>query len=656
MTARVHDLEPVVLEASKWSRPPPGRKLDDDGRGRAAGAYHRRMVDDRDRGPKAGDTAHDVSSPTLWTPRQPAEDLTGPATKPLSAGKVPSAVDLDGSRYRMLEVLGRGGMGEVVLAFDEQIGREVAVKRIRSEQPSSEELARFVREARVQGRLEHPAVVPVHDLAVDRAGMPFFVMKRLAGTDMKELIERLREGREPDPAGARRRMLRAFVDVCLAIEFAHSRNLVHRDLKPGNIMLGDFGEVYVLDWGIARTTSADDLESVERPRAPEGPEPVRDDWETRPGAILGTPAYMAPEQRAGEPAGPAADIYALGCILHEIATGVPLHAGPLAEADPSTRRIDCPPELDAICERATALDPAARLASARVLGGAVEAFLEGDRDLAARKELARHHIAEARGALERGDSAEHRRSAMRAAGRALALDPSVTEAADLVTRLMLEPPRPMPDEVEHLLEAIDTASAKAQGRMGAISMTAYLAFVPLLFWTGIRDPRLVAAFAIVSMLAAAQVYVMTRGDKISHSGIYASACINAAVIALVCRLVGPFLIAPTLVLTNLMAYAVHPRFGRIQIIAGVLTLGVAVPWLLEAAGVLEPTYHFEHGSIVLTSPAIRFSELPVQLAFAAVLVTLVAITAMLLRTMAMRQRAATRQIELQAWHLRQLVR
>src|SRR5262249_27012839 len=144
---------------------------------------------------------------------------------------------------------------EVVLARDEHIGRDVAVKRIRSADPSPEQLARFLREARVQGGLEHPAVVPVHDLAVDRDGRPFFVMKRRTGTTLLELLRRLRAGREDEDA-ARRRMLRAFVDVCLAVEFAHSRGIVHRDLKPANIMLGDFGEVYVLDWGVARVLDA----------------------------------------------------------------------------------------------------------------------------------------------------------------------------------------------------------------------------------------------------------------------------------------------------------------------------------------------------------------------------------------------------------------
>src|SRR5262249_6203432 len=145
-------------------------------------------------------------------------------------------------------------MGEVLSARDEQIGRPVAIKRLRVKDPSNEILARFLREARIQGRLEHPAVVPVHELWND-GGQAFFVMKQLAGMTLADVIPKLamRDARalEDFPLS---RLLRAFVDVCLAIEFAHTRRVVHRDLKPANIVLGDFGEVYVLDWGIARIT------------------------------------------------------------------------------------------------------------------------------------------------------------------------------------------------------------------------------------------------------------------------------------------------------------------------------------------------------------------------------------------------------------------
>jgi hypothetical protein len=244
---------------------------------------------------------------------------------------------------------------------------------------------------------------------------------------------------------------------------------------------------------------------------------------------------------------------------------------------------------------------------------------------------------------------------MRAAGRALALDPTATEAADLVGHLMLQAPVAIPREVEQQLEAIDIATGRQQGKIGAIAMTGFLWFIPLLWWTGIRDWPVVAAFAALSLLSPAHVYWMTRKNHIPTAAIYTSAVINAILIGLVCRLVGPFIIAPTLVLTMLMAFAVHPRFGRIPIVAAILTCGVAVPWILEAAGILDPTYTFERGSILLTSPAVTFSAAPVQLAFAVLLVMFSAVVAVLLRSMATRQRDATKQIELQAWHLRQIV-
>ena len=608
------------------------------------------MVDDRDDPEERRNTINDALEATL-SPR-----TESPVTAIGSNQRLSAVVDI-ATRYRLGDVIGHGGMGEVVLAFDEHIGREVAVKRIRAAQPTNEEIARFVREARVQGRLEHPAIVPVHDIAIDRTGKPFFVMKRLAGTEMTTWLDRLRAGKEPDEPAIRKRLLRAFADVCLAVELAHSRGIVHRDLKPANIMLGDFGEVYVIDWGIARAIT--DVEVEQRP----ADDLALDTGETRAGAVLGTPAYMAPEQLLGERAGTAADIYALGCILYEIAAGVPLHAKPRSIADaisaadstPSARRADSPPELDAICERATAVDAAERFQSARALGAAVQSFLDGDRDVLARKELAQHHIAEARAARARGDGEDDRRIAMRAAGRALALDPTANEAAEIVARLMLAPPNEAPVDVERQLEAIDITTGRSQARIGAFAMTGYLWFIPLLWWTGIRDVRVVAAFAAMALVAAGQIYWMSFRNEIPHRAIYLSAVISAVLIGLVCRLVGPFIIAPTLIVTTLMAYAVHPRFGRMSIVAAILTCGVAVPWLLEVAGVLAPTYHFAKGSLVLTSPNVAFAEAPVQLAFAILLVVQSAITAILLRTMSSKQREVTKQIELQAWHLRQIV-
>jgi tRNA A-37 threonylcarbamoyl transferase component Bud32 len=606
------------------------------------------MVDDGEK-----HTQHDGYAATLLTP---------PTGVPITAaGSSNSLRSFDTDRYQLRDVLGQGGMGEVVLAVDGAFGREVAVKRVRREKPSAEEYARFVREAKVQGRLDHPAVVPVHDLAMDESGRPLFVMKKLVGTEMKALLEAVAS--DADPVGARRRLLRAFADVCLAVEFAHSRGIVHRDLKPSNIMLGDFGEVYVIDWGIARAVADPDDEAV----SDEARDSARDlalaTGDTRAGTVMGTPAYMAPEQLLGLRVGVGADIYALGCILFEIAAGEQLHRGMRTiasainpvDARPSQRRADTPPELDAICVRATAHEADARFGTARALGAAVQAFLDGDRDIAARKELAQHHITEARAAIARGDGEDDRRAAMRAAGRALALDPTANEAADLVSRLVLAPPREVPAEVERQLETIDIANARTQGRMGAIAITGYLWFLPLLWWTGIRDAAIVIAFGAAALASAGQVWLMSRQSTIPTVGIYASAIINAILIAVICRIVGPFVIAPTLVLTTLMAFAVHPRFGNILVVAAILTGGVAVPWILEIAGVLSPTYTFANGTIILSSSAVAFTAVPVLLAFGTVLVLLAAVVAVLLRSMATRQRDATKQIEVQSWHLRQLV-
>src|ERR1041385_7341706 len=224
--------------------------------------------------------------------------------------------ELPPSGYQLGDMIGKGGLGAVIAAQDRRIGREVAFKRMRNANAGNDALARFLREARIQARLDHPAIVPVYELGKDDQGRPFFTMKRLSG---KTLTAHL-----ADKDASRQRLLRAFADVCLAIELAHSRGVIHRDLKPSNIMLGDFGEVYVLDWGVARVVAgrrrrptggiaADDIDSIEGDQ-------------TMTGDMLGTPGYMAPEQMRGElDLGPKADVYALGAMLFEILTGEPLH-------------------------------------------------------------------------------------------------------------------------------------------------------------------------------------------------------------------------------------------------------------------------------------------------------------------------------------------
>jgi hypothetical protein len=245
---------------------------------------------------------------------------------------------------------------------------------------------------------------------------------------------------------------------------------------------------------------------------------------------------------------------------------------------------------------------------------------------------------------------------MQAAGRALALDPTARDAADIVMRLMLRPPSHVPREVEDTLERIDTDHARRQGRLAALTLVGYLAFVPLFLWTGVRDLALLGAYVGIALGSGAHVLALTRRTKLTSSVIYLNACINAALIAIVCRLVGPFIIAPTLVMTTLMSYAAHPRFGRIGVLSLIMAMAVLVPWGLELLELLPSTYEFQNGKLVLESPAIAFHSLPVQLAFVGVLVSLLGVVALLSRQMAMRQRAVGERAELQAWHLRQLVR
>ena len=255
------------------------------------------------------------------------------------------------SRYALRSMLGRGGMGEVWLAHDVRVDRDIAIKLMRgggSTDPDA--IARFLREAKVQGRLEHPSVVPVHDLGGEE-GAPYFAMKRLSGTTLADVIAAQDEVKWP-----RRTLLARFNDVCLAIEFAHERGVIHRDLKPANLMLGDFGEAYVLDWGLARVQGGAEADPIHASDLGSG------GGHTEAGAMLGTPGYMAPEQMRGDPVDRRTDVFALGCILFEILTGKPaiprdrtLEVTLTAPCyRPAERGDDIPPELDDICARATA--------------------------------------------------------------------------------------------------------------------------------------------------------------------------------------------------------------------------------------------------------------------------------------------------------------
>ena len=569
----------------------------------------------------------------------------------------PQVGDL-GPRYRIDSVIGTGGMGEVISARDEQIGRMVAIKRMRTQDVREEAHARFMREALIQGRLEHPAVVPVHELWHDDAGQPFFVMKQLAGTTLADVLAYLETGevyitrRFP-----RQRLLRAFVDVCLAVEFAHTRGVVHRDLKPANIMLGDFGEVYVLDWGIARVVddvtraSFADIDSLA--------------GATLAGVVFGTPGYMPPEQVRGDAdIDHRADVYSLGCILFEILAGAPLHprgqaalASALAGIDacPSHRRPDreIPPELDALCVAATMLDRRERIASARELSEAVQLYLDGDRDVALRRTLAVTALADAHAALARGDTAAERRDAIRAAAKALALDPYATAPAELVARLMLEPPADIPPEVEAALRTADDEVRYSSRPLMLASGCAYLAFFVALFWTGYREPGYLVAGVVLSAIVALNGLFVTP-ENVRASG-YIVVASNALLIALLARICTPFLVAPGIAVVTAMSIATDPRLLRAWQLAVIVVGAVIVPWLLEVVGVLSPTMTFVGSSLILHSSTEPLDPRGAMVMLALYVIAIVTIGILLARRQAFARRVAQRTAQLQAWQLRQLV-
>ncbi|CAN5707497.1 hypothetical protein BH11MYX2_BH11MYX2_00100 [soil metagenome] len=185
-------------------------------------------------------------------------------TSPFVGGAASLSSPPSVSGYQLGALLGRGGMGDILLGRDPAIGREIAVKRLRTAHPSPDAISRFLREAKIQARLEHPSIVPVHAMGTDDNGVPFFTMKRISGITLGSFFE---------TAPSLLRALRIFVEVCIAVDFAHSRAVVHRDLKPQNVMIGDFGEVYVLDWGLARILDERDAAAIgrrPRHRAPQG--------------------------------------------------------------------------------------------------------------------------------------------------------------------------------------------------------------------------------------------------------------------------------------------------------------------------------------------------------------------------------------------------
>jgi len=551
---------------------------------------------------------------------------------------VPLVADVD--RYQPISVLAKGGMGEVQLSKDTRIARQVAIKVLRGKlRDHPDYRSRFVAEARLQGQLEHPAIVPVHDLGATPTGELFFTMKRVRGITLREALRAIRRG-EATTRLSRRRLLTAFSNVCLAIDFAHRRGVVHRDLKPENVMLGDYGEVYVLDWGIAKVMHRADTDPAEAVDvATDGEAP------TRAGMVIGTPKYMAPERALGI-ADPRSDVFALGIILGEI-----------LDADPH----EPPPELVGIAAHASEKEPQWRYATARELSEAIEQFLDGDRDLQARRQLAERHAQRAETELGRsrlGAPAEARAQAAHDVGRALGMDPANPRALRTLMRLLTELPRELPPEAQAEMDRRWNERRSRTIRSGVVSTAALLLLVPFFLAMGVMSWGALLAYMLLVLGASTFQWLSVRGRPGSPFGptIAGAYLCTLAALAVLSTSMGLLGVLPAALAIVTMAYRINVvRWTHGLAILSISLAGLLVPLVLDWTGLTSPSLQFGHGTLAVLPRLHGFPPTATRLYLVFSCAGAIAVALLYGRLYVGELRRAEAQLAFHVWQLQQLV-
>ncbi|MEZ4225271.1 MAG: protein kinase [Polyangiaceae bacterium] len=539
------------------------------------------------------------------------------------------------TRYDDERFVASGGMGDVWLYRDQTLGRDVAVKELKPNHAAVERRRlRFVREARLQAALQHPGIVPIYDFVECDAGGAYFTMQHVQGDTLSEELARQQD---KISTRSRRQLLEALSRVCLTLQYAHERGVVHRDVKPENIMLGKYGEVYVLDWGVAKILEpAEDRPSAVR---------VAKDKASHLDRVVGTLEYMAPEQFfGGRAVGPTADVFSLGVLLFEILTAQHFREGdeealfPLAakgnDMEQRLRKaeVELPPALTALCIQAAHPSPDVRPTAAE-FHARLRDYLDGVEESERMRAVAHAHVQSAQLRLNRlsdhpAPRADLQSAAIADLGRAVALDPSREDAAQILRELVDGDAQEPPPEARSTLARQRQAAQRESARASAFSYAAWIALLPLAWWMGVRSAAAVGVLMLGPMLLVLVNVWALRGRRFSKPTALTTLALSFFSVAALSVFAGPYLLVPSLAVATAVTYLVAFRGDRtITLAAQILApLSVAIPVALAKLGILPQSTVFQEGQARILPFAVDFSVPTTEVLFF-VVGTLLVVTA-----------------------------